>query len=129
MRKMKIRTAANLNLLPELWRSFDILLRWKHSAQLFLALLSIRPKLPKSIIRPKMIRPFKIRPKEAPPGVSLFLQFHNNHLIKKTEKENHTGNHTKNNSTFFIIFWQPSIFFWKTAKHMFTYFFSSIQNH
>jgi hypothetical protein len=34
---------------------------------LFSALLSIRPKLPKSIIRPKVIRPFRIRPKEAPP--------------------------------------------------------------
>jgi hypothetical protein len=59
----------------------DILLRWKwpkpaqvdragfgnfwpkqHSAQLFSALLSIRPKLSKFTIRP-----FQIRPKEAPP--------------------------------------------------------------
>jgi hypothetical protein len=39
----------------------------QHSAQLFSVLLSIRPKLTKSIIRSKMIRPFQIRPKEAPP--------------------------------------------------------------
>ena len=100
MQEVKIRTSANSKLWPELWRT-----EW-HSTSMKMAetsssgpkrarasggplelvsaifgLLSIRPKLSKSIIWPNFFRPFQIRPKEAPPYICrvsrIFLHIQN----------------------------------------------------